>query len=59
LKRVAGRTDLSLAVAGGLDAGTVGTVAEHGASVAIVGSAITTADDPGAAARKIRDAMEG
>jgi thiamine-phosphate pyrophosphorylase len=43
---------------GGLDAGTVGEVALHGARRIVVVRAITAADDPEAAARALRDALE-
>jgi thiamine-phosphate pyrophosphorylase len=44
---------------GGLDAGNVGEVLEHGATRIVVVRAITEASDPEAAARALRDALEG
>ncbi len=44
---------------GGLDAGNVGEVAAHGATRIVVVRAITEADDPEAAARALRAALEG
>jgi thiamine-phosphate pyrophosphorylase len=43
---------------GGLDAGNVREVAERGATRIVVVRAITTADDPEAAARALREALE-
>jgi thiamine-phosphate pyrophosphorylase len=43
---------------GGLDAGNVDEVLERGASRIVVVRAITEADDPEAAARELRDALE-
>jgi thiamine-phosphate pyrophosphorylase len=43
---------------GGLDAGNVGAVVEHGASRIVVVRAITEADDPERAARELRAALE-
>jgi thiamine-phosphate pyrophosphorylase len=43
---------------GGLDAGNVGAVVEHGASRIVVVRAITEADDPARAARALRAALE-
>jgi thiamine-phosphate pyrophosphorylase len=44
---------------GGIDAGNVHEVLAHGASRIVVVRAITEADDPEAAARALRDALEG
>ena len=44
---------------GGLDAGNVGEVLERGATRIVVVRAITEAEDPEAAARALRDALEG
>jgi thiamine-phosphate pyrophosphorylase len=44
---------------GGLDAGNVHEVVERGATRIVVVRAITEADDPEAAARALRDALEG
>jgi thiamine-phosphate pyrophosphorylase len=44
---------------GGLDAGNVHEVVERGATRIVVVRAITDADDPEAAARALRDALEG
>ncbi len=44
---------------GGLDAGNVHEVLERGATRIVVVRAITEADDPEAAARALRDALEG
>ena len=43
---------------GGLDAGNVHEVVERGASRIVVVRAITDAEDPEAAARALRDALE-
>jgi thiamine-phosphate pyrophosphorylase len=44
---------------GGIDAGNVHEVVEHGATRIVVVRAITEADDPEAAARALRGALEG
>jgi thiamine-phosphate pyrophosphorylase len=44
---------------GGLDAGNVHEVVERGATRIVVVRAITASDDPEAAARTLRDALEG
>jgi len=44
---------------GGLDAGNVHEVVERGATRIVVVRAITDAADPEAAARALRDALEG
>ena len=44
---------------GGLDAGNVHEVVERGATRIVVVRAITEADDPEAAARELRAALEG
>ena len=44
-------------IAGGVSVDTVASVEEAGAEVAVVGGSIYNADDPGAAAKAIRDAM--
>jgi ribulose-phosphate 3-epimerase len=48
--------DARVEVDGGIDAGTVGSVAEAGASLFVAGSAIFGADDPGEAYRAIAEA---
>jgi len=50
--------DLPVAVAGGINSETAGTVVEQGADVVVVGGAIIKADDAREAARTIRSAME-
>ena len=46
LEEVSDKIDIPFAVAGGLGKGSIGKVKEMGAEVAIVGSSITSADDP-------------
>jgi 3-hexulose-6-phosphate synthase len=70
--RLAGRTDLMseigqvtatsnmpLVVAGGLNAHSIPGVLGYHPSIVVVGSAITTAPDPSAAAREIRSVIDG
>lgn len=52
-------TAVPLAVAGGINADSIARVEAAGAEIAIVGSAIYGADDPGEAARKIRSKIAG
>jgi len=58
LRRLRGRTGLTLAVAGGLNSETAAAAAEAGADVIIVGGAITKAVDPRQAAAEIRKAID-
>ena len=44
-------------IAGGISSETIASVKEAGAEVAVVGGSIYNADDPGAAAKAVRDAM--
>ena len=58
LKQLRGATDLTLAVAGGINSETAAAAAAAGADVIIVGGAITKAVDPAAAVQDIRRAIE-
>jgi len=58
LKALRGATDLTLAVAGGINSETAAAVAAAGANVVIVGGAITKAADPKAATAAIRKAID-
>jgi len=58
LKAVRDVTDLTLAVAGGLNSETAAAAAAAGADVIIVGGAITKAKDPAAATADIRKAID-
>lgn len=57
LRAVMGNIDIPIAIAGGLDAETAPKAVEAGASIIIVGSAITSASDPGVSARSIVEAV--
>jgi ribulose-phosphate 3-epimerase len=52
----AGRLSFAIQVDGGIDEQTAPVAAAAGADVFVAGSAVFGADDPGAAARRIRDA---
>jgi ribulose-phosphate 3-epimerase len=54
LRQILGET--AIEVDGGIDPGTVGSVAEAGATLYVAGSAVFGADDPGAAYRAIAEA---
>ncbi len=58
LERLAGATDLPLAAAGGITSETAPRAVAAGASVVIVGGAITKAEDPAAAAADLRRALD-
>ena len=58
LKQLRGATDLTLAVAGGLNSETAAAAAAAGADVIIVGGAITKAKDVAAATADIRKAID-
>lgn len=58
LRDIRGVTDLTLAVAGGINSETAAAAAEAGADVIIVGGAITKAIDPQAATAEIRKAID-
>ncbi len=58
LRAIRGVTNLTLAVAGGLNSETVALAADAGADVVIVGGAITKAVDPKQAAADIRRAID-
>ena len=58
LRELRGLTDLTLAVAGGLNSETAAAAAEAGADVIIIGGAITKAVDPRQAAADIRRAID-
>jgi 3-hexulose-6-phosphate synthase/6-phospho-3-hexuloisomerase len=57
LRLIAGRVDLPLAAAGGLNSETVADAVEAGARILIVGGAITKSPDARAATRQISEAM--
>jgi len=57
LRRIAEHTGLTLAAAGGLNSETVVDAVEAGATILIVGGAITKSADAAAATRQIREAM--
>ena len=57
LKRLRAATDLTLAVAGGINSESAASAVAAGADVVIVGGAITKAIDPQAATAEIRRAM--
>lgn len=58
LKELRPVTNLTLAVAGGINSETAALAAAAGADVVIVGGAITKADDPEQATRQIRQALD-
>jgi len=58
LREIRGATDLTLAVAGGINSATAAACAEAGANVIIVGGAITKAVDPRGATADIRRAID-
>ena len=58
LREVRRVTDLTLAVAGGLNSETAAAAADAGADVVIVGGAVAKAVDPGRAAADIRKAID-
>ena len=58
LKQIRQVTDLTLAVAGGLNSETAAAAAAAGADVIIIGGAITKATDPAAATADIRKAID-
>ena len=58
LRELRSATDLTLAVAGGLNSETAAAAAQAGADVIIVGGAITKASDPQAATADIRKAID-
>jgi len=58
LSEVAGSVNIPVAVAGGLNEETVGTVVEMGAEIVIVGSAIIKSPDVTEATRRVKRAME-
>ena len=57
LREVCKVAEIPVAVAGGLNSETVADAIEAGASIIIVGGAITTAEKPADAARTIKEAM--
>lgn len=57
LRQITGQSSLTVAVAGGLNSETVVDAVAAGASILIVGGAITKAADAVAATRQIREAM--
>ena len=59
LRQVRAATELTLAVAGGINSETAAAAVAAGADVVIVGGAITKADDPSKAAADICRALEG
>ena len=58
LKEIRGVTNLTLAVAGGINSETAAAAADAGADVIVVGGAITKAIDPKAAAADIHKAID-
>ena len=58
LERLARVTDLPLAVAGGLNSETAPKAVAAGASIIVIGGAITKAEDPARAARDMRKALD-
>ncbi|MFP4433669.1 MAG: 3-hexulose-6-phosphate synthase [Phycisphaerae bacterium] len=58
LKELRSETELTLAVAGGINSETAADAANAGADVIIVGGAITKASDPRAATEQIRRAID-
>ena len=58
LREIRGVTDLTLAVAGGINSATAAACVEAGADVIVVGGAITKAIDPRAATADIRRAID-
>jgi len=58
LRELRGATEVTLAVAGGLNSETAAAAAQAGADVIIVGGAITKAADPQAATADIRQAID-
>jgi 3-hexulose-6-phosphate synthase/6-phospho-3-hexuloisomerase len=58
LKQLRGATDLTLAVAGGINSETAAAAVAAGADVIVVGGAITKAIDPQGAAADIRKAID-
>jgi len=58
LERLARVTDLPLAVAGGLNSETAPKAVAAGASIIVIGGAITKAEDPARAAREMRKALD-
>lgn len=54
LEEVSDKINIPFAVAGGLGKGSIGEVKEMGAEVAIVGSSITSADDPKEACEELK-----
>jgi 3-hexulose-6-phosphate synthase/6-phospho-3-hexuloisomerase len=58
LERLARVTDLPLAVAGGLNSETAPKAVAAGASIIVIGGAITKAEDPARATRDMRKALD-
>ena len=58
LERLARMTEIPLAAAGGLNSETAPKAAAAGATIVVVGGAITKADDPARAAADIRKALD-
>jgi 3-hexulose-6-phosphate synthase / 6-phospho-3-hexuloisomerase len=58
LRKVARAVDIPVAAAGGLNSETVSLAVKAGASIIIVGGAITKAENSGAAAKAIKKAMK-
>lgn len=59
LREVSRAVDISVAVAGGIDASSAAEAVATGADILVVGGAITRTDDVEAATRRIRDAASG
>ena len=58
LQKLAGRTNMQIAVAGGINSQTASSFASQGAAVIIVGGAVTKAKNPEEETRKIKRALE-
>ena len=58
LQKLAGRTNMQIAVAGGINSQTASSFASQGAAVIIVGGAVTKAKNPAEETRKIKRALE-
>jgi len=58
VRKIAGKINLPLAVAGGVNSETAAAIVDAGASILIVGGAICKAKDPRIATRKIKEAIK-
>lgn len=55
---IAGKTDIPVFVAGGINLDTVDSIVEKRPAVVVVGGAITSSDNPGEAARRIKERLQ-